>query len=243
MNTATNPVTLITKRATFSSIRAVLTETQVAALIDLREKTSAIQWQAGDLVNDIYMQAVANKQQASIMDVCFFISNEINDLFAPSTLRIYAAVAKFYLPTQRGGIMPFWLYRNAIKQGKNWHAVFQWANEFADLHARTPYEREVRGQFEQHATGWRESVPATVNLPPLTAAEFNQRVWYDMPNPEAEEIEGAIVETAVTDDLRLTIWKMIPLIGRAMAQVQNPAAKPLLAQMSVIAKQLLDLYL
>lgn len=215
---------------TFQSIRSVLTENQVAGLIDLRENTSSIQWQAGDLVNEICIQVMAHSLQASIMDVCYFISDEIYGLFAPQTLRIYAAVAKFYPAYARTSIMPFWLYRYATRFEKDWIKVFTWAEDFADTHARSPYEREVRANFEQFPT-------------PTPAPKETEVPSYNTLSPEVEAIEQAALTRESKLTLKIIIRGLLSLIPVTIDELKNPEASRLLSQIAVLSRQLLEQFL
>lgn len=225
MKTQTKPVSI------FAMIRSIITENQQATLIDLREKTSAIQWQAGDLVNDLFMQVMANNMQASIMDVCCFVSDEIYSLFAPSTLRIYAAVAKFYPVHERTEDYSFWMYRYATRFEQQWDKVFIWADGFSDAYARQPYEREVRGYFE----------PATMLMQELQSPCQEQ----DKPQLpiEIQAIEDAAVTQGYKSSLKVIIAGLLSFIPGALPELHDPEAKRLLSQIGVLVKQLLEQYL
>jgi hypothetical protein len=229
LTTQTQPMTQT--KSLFSSIRAVLPETQIAALIDLRETTSAVQWQAGDLVNSIYMQVMAHNVQASIMDVCFFVSDEIYNLFAPNTLRIYSAVAKFYPVYARTGVYSFWMYRYATRFAEDWARVFSWANDFMDKHARQPYEREVRAYFE----------PAGELLQQVQTPCAEQ----DHPQlpQEIQDIEDAAVTHACKSTLRVMVGGLLNLIPSVLGELKDPEASRLLSQIGAMARQLLEQYL
>jgi hypothetical protein len=220
--------------STFQQIRSVLTENQQAALIDLREESSSIQWQAGDLVNDLYMQIMANNVQASIMDVCSFVSDEIYNLFAPTTLRIYSAVAKFYPVLDRASFdnYSFWIFRYATRFEADWHKVMDYVDEFCDKHARQPYEREVRAYFE----------PAQELLNQVTPAPGAEDYVIQLP-PEIQAIEQAALTNACKSSLKVIITGLLNLIAPTISELQDPTAKQLLAQIGSMAKQLLEQYL
>lgn len=223
-------------KSLFQSIREVLPDSQMCAIIDLREKTSAIQWQAGDLVNDIYVQVMANKVQASIMDVCYFVSDEIYGLFAPSTLRIYAAVAKFYLPYTRGVfvIYPYWMFRYATRFATDWQKVFKWADLFMDTHARLPYEREVRAYFE----------PTSTMLNQLSQPEHQdcQHYLVQLP-PEVQAVEQAGLERECKSTLKVMLEGLLSLVPLTIGELKNDEASQLLSQIGALSRQMLEQYL
>lgn len=232
LTTQTQPMTHV--KSVFQTIREVLPESQVAAIIELREQTSSIQWQAGDLVNSIYIQVMACNVQASIMDVCCFVSDEIYNLFAPNTLRIYSAVAKFYPVNERetrDNIAPFWMFRYATRFGDDYLRVFDWASGFCDTHARMPYEREVRAYFE----------PAGELMRDLQAPCQEQ----DHPQlpPEVREIEQATITHAYKASIKVAIGGLLNLIPSVMGELHDPEASRLLAQIGAMARQLLEQYL
>jgi hypothetical protein len=228
--TQTQPMTQT--KSLFQSIREVLPESQIAALIDLRETTSAIQWQAGDLVNSIYMQVMAHNIQASIMDVCYFVSGEIYNLFAPSTLRIYAAVAKFYPAPTRNDILPFWLYRYATRFENDWQKAFKWVDLFMDTHARLPYEREVRAYFE----------PDNPMLSQPTQAQPEEHYLAPLPI-EVQAAEQAGVERECKSTLKVMLQGLLSLVPLTIGELKNNEASRLLAQIGALSKQFLEQYL
>ena len=227
--TQTQPMTQT--KSLFQSIREVLPESQIAAIIDLREITSSIQWQAGDLVNDIYIQVMANSVQASIQDVCYFVSGEIYNLFAPSTLRIYAAVAKFYPIPTRNDMLPFWLYRYATRFEDDWQKAFKWVDLFMDTHARLPYEREVRAYFEP------ESIQ--VNQPMTSEDEH----YLSPLPPEVQAVEQSIVQQGCKSSLKVVLEGLLSLVPLTMGELKNSEASQLLAQIGALSKQFLEQYL
>jgi hypothetical protein len=224
--TQTQPMTQT--KSLFQSIREVLPESQIAAIIDLREITSSIQWQAGDLVNSIYMQVIANKVEASIMDVCFFVSDEIYGLFAPQTLRIYSAVAKFYPTPTRNDMLPFWLYRYATRLENDWQKAFKWVDLFMDTHARLPYEREVRAYFEPDSI--QVNQPVTENyLSPIP--------------PEVQAVEKATLTHSGKLSLRYLVSGLLDFIPSMLGEFKDPQASQLLAQIGALSRQFLEQYL
>lgn len=164
---ATKPVKHVTN-ITPRDIYKCMTELQVQQLIILREQVSNLQWDAGDLVNSIYEQAMAHRLPCTISHVCQMIADETQGDYSSNTLRIYSAVARFYPIHVRGNFptcIPFWIYRYATRFEEDYAKVFEWVIDFWDSRGRTPYKREVSQYFEP-ASGLFRQLQPNPNCPP-----------------------------------------------------------------------------
>jgi hypothetical protein len=219
----------------FSLIRSVMTEDQEQELISIGQDVSGLQWRAGDLVNEIYTQVVAHKLELTIMDVCHMISESVYGEYAPNTLRIYAAVAKFYpvhVRAQIPEIIPFSIFRYATQFKDEYRKVFEFADRFLAAKGRPPTARELRAYFE----------PATTMLHDLTDGHSVKPYLQPDEPVEAREIErnfpithGADVEQSVADDD--LVW-FVGRMKQRLSQERNPTRQAIIGQILALCNQL-----
>lgn len=223
------------KQSIFTAIGSCLTEEQGAKLIALQESMSHIQWRAGDLVNEIYQQVIANRLEVTMMDVCEYVSGQVYGEFSATTLRIYSAISKFYpihIRSTINDVIPYGVFRYAATFGDDWRRVFDFAEQFLANFGRPPYLRELRDHFN----------PTTSLLAQLTPPPEN---FIKPESPEAHLIEGNIPEfeqALYPDDLSTTLSKLAIQIPPRLENETNPTRKMLLAQLVLLAKEFLQTF-
>jgi hypothetical protein len=226
------------KAGIYSAIRSVMTEEQQTEAIALVEVATQLQWRAGDLVNDIYRQCIANRLEVTQTDVCTMVSDDMHGEFSPATLKVYSAIARFYpinVRQQYGDVMPYGVFRFAATFGDDYARVFKWAELFMTTYGRPPYGRELKAQFKPTTTLLQQlqgPPPPEAFITPITDADR-----------EAELIERNIPEyteqVSIIDPLPSLLQSFINIASARLHKEQSPERKMLLAQLLVLCKRLL----
>lgn len=246
MLTATENQVNVAPRAleiAFIDIHKVMTEELEQRLIDLQERASGLQWDAGDFINDLYDQVMAHNLPVTISYLCQLVSSESQLDYSSSTLRVYSAIARFYPKQERAKwpvVLPFWIFRYAAHFEELSSTVLAWACEFLDQRGRTPFRREISQQFEPGA-----SVVTT----PVFSSDYFPYHLSEPSCPEAEQIEKTIpehlaIEVATMNDEELNsiATDLANIAQRVRAKISYiPAYKREFAyQLLVIIKALIE---
>ena len=135
-----------------ADIKRVMPSSVQHKVHDLRERESSFRWDCGDVVNEAYAYVVANALPYTKLEVCGWISLELDSDRAPNTLLEYARVASFFSEAIREKFaeLPFSHFQLAMAYGKDWRKVIKKSRDLAVEGGGKPpskarLERELTG--------------------------------------------------------------------------------------------------
>jgi hypothetical protein len=154
--------TLVVKE--IPTITNLVPKGMIDKLLYWRDELSRGCWEIGDITNEIYVLAQANKLEVTRSEICAKVGQIVGK--SGRTIRLYAEVSAYFPDSIRAeyGILPFSHFSLARTWGSEWQGVLDSSMNYMGEHGNTPSVERLEALVKYG----EESPIIPPSYPPLT---------------------------------------------------------------------------